>query len=115
MRFMCMVNMDPAITTKLTEDEWQRFQRDNQAFDEELMAAGRFVMASPLDQPQAAVTIRLRKGATMMTDGPFVETKEYIAGFIIFEAGNYEEARQIASRSAFTRVGSVELRALVEY
>ena len=41
MRFICMVNMDPAITSKLTEDEWKKFQRDNQIFDEELMAAGK--------------------------------------------------------------------------
>ena len=115
MRFICMVNMDPAITSKLTEDEWKKFQRDNQVFDEELMAAGKFVMASPLDQPENAVTIRLRKGSSMMTDGPFVETKEYIAGFIIFEAADKAEAAEIAGRSAFTRVGSVELRALVEY
>jgi hypothetical protein len=115
MRFMCLVNMDPAITSKLTEAEWKQFQQDNQEFDEELMAAGRFVMASPLDQPGAAITIRLRKGSNMVTDGPFVETKEYIAGFIIFEAKDKTEAAEIASRSAFTRVGSVELRALVEY
>jgi len=115
MRFMCLVNMDPAVTARLTEEEWKTFQRDNQEFDQELMRAGKFVMASPLDQPQAAVTIRLRKGDTMVTDGPFVETKEYIAGFIVFEADSREEAVAIASRSAFTRVGSVELRALVEY
>lgn len=115
MRFMCLVNMDSAITAKLTEEEWKKFQRDNQVFDEELMAAGKFVMASPLDQPANAVTIRLRKGQSMVTDGPFVETKEYIAGFIIFEAADRQEAAEIAARSAFTRVGSVELRALVEY
>lgn len=115
MRFICLVNMDPAITSKLTEADWKQFQHDTRTFDEELMAAGKFVMASPLDQPENALTIRLREGSNMVTDGPFVETKEYIAGFIVFEAADRKEAAEIASRSAFTRVGSVELRALVEY
>ena len=115
MRFMCLVNMDPAITSNMTEEDWKQFQRGTREFDEELMAAGRFVMASPLDQPENAVTIRVRKGSGIVTDGPFVETKEYTAGFFIFEAADKEEARGIAARSPFTDVGSVELRALVEY
>lgn len=115
MRFMCLVNMDPRITAGMSEDDWREFQDGTRKFDEELMAAGRFVMASPLDQPEAAVTIRLRKGDTMMTDGPFVETKEYIAGFILFEAADRAEAAEIASRSPFVRVGSVEVRALTDY
>jgi hypothetical protein len=115
MRFMCLVNMDPSITAGMTEDDWREFQRGTNEFDQELMAAGKFVSASPLDQPETAVTIRLRKGSMMMTDGPFVETKEYIAGFFIFEAEDKNEAAEIASRSPFVRVGSVEVRALREY
>lgn len=115
MRFMCLVNMDPSITSGMSEEDWSEFQRGTREFDEELMAAGKFVMASPLDQPENALTIRLRRGDMMRTDGPFVETKEYIAGFIIFEAEDRDEAAAIASQSPFVRVGSVEVRALVEY
>ena len=61
-----------------------------------------------------AGTVATSKGE-MVTDGPFAETKEYIAGFIIFEAADMAEAVSIAGRSPFTRVGSIEVRALREY
>lgn len=115
MRFMCLVNMDPDIVGAMTEDDWREFQAGTRAYDDELMAAGRFVMAAPLDSPKSAVTIRLREGSRMMTDGPFVETKEFLAGFIVFEAADKAEATKIAGRSPFVRVGSVELRALTDY
>lgn len=115
MRFLCLVTMDPAITSKLTEDDWKKFQEGTRKFDDELIASGRFVFASPLDQPETAVTVRLRKGDMMKTDGPFVETKEYIAGFIIFEAADLAEAVSIAGKSPFVGVGSVEVRALKQY
>lgn len=115
MRFMCLVNMDPAITSGMSEDDWRKFQDGTRRFDEELMSAGRFVMASPLDSPEAALTIRLRKGDLLKTDGPFVETKEYIAGFIVFEADDRDHAAEIASRSPFVEVGSVEVRAMTDY
>jgi len=114
MRYMCLVTMDPSITSKLTEADWKEFQAGTRAFDDELMAAGRFVTASPLDQPETARTIRLRKAGALVTDGPFAETKEYIAGFIVFEAADMAEAVSIAGRSPFTRVGSIEVRALRE-
>lgn len=114
MRFMCTVRMDPEITGRMTEADWARFQRDTKALDDELLAAGRFVMASPLDG-DAVKTIRLRAGTIMVTDGPFAETKEFLAGFIIFDAPSHEDALAIAQRSAFVRVGSVELRELTDY
>jgi hypothetical protein len=115
MRYLCLVTMDPSITSKMTEADWKAFQQGTRTFDDELKADGRFVTASPLDQPETARTLRQRKAGVMVTDGPFAETKEYIAGFIIFEAADMKEAVGIASRSPFTRVGSIEVRALRQY
>lgn len=114
MRFMCTVRMDPKIIATMTASDWKAFQNDTRKFDHELITDGRFVMASPLDG-EAVRTIRLRAGTTLVTDGPFAETKEFLAGFIIFDAATLEEALSIAQRSAFVRVGSVELRALTDY
>jgi hypothetical protein len=114
MRFMCTVRMDPEITANMTEADWARFQRDTKALDDELFASGQFVMASPLDG-DAVKTLRLRSGKLSVTDGPFTETKEFLAGFLIFDAGSHEEALAVAQRSAFVRVGSVELRELTDY
>lgn len=114
MRFMCTVRMDPEITDAMSEADWVRFQRDTKALDDELLANGQFVMASPLDG-DAVKTIRVRSGKLAMTDGPFTETKEFLAGFIIFDAASLDAALAIAHRSAFARVGSVELRELTDY
>src|SRR5690606_24196475 len=64
MRFMCTVRMAPDIISNMTEADWARFQRDTQSFDDALMAAGRFVMASPLDGDKVR-TIRLRAGSML--------------------------------------------------
>ena len=114
MRFMCTVRMDPDIIGKMSEADWEQFQHDTKALDDELMASGQFVMASPLDG-DAVKTLRLRKGKMAVTDGPFAETKEFLAGFIIYDAPSHEVALAIAERSAFVRVGSVELRELTDY
>jgi hypothetical protein len=114
MRFMCTVRMDPEITGSMTEADWAQFQHDTKALDDELFASGQFVMASPLDG-DAVKTLRLRSGKLAVTDGPFAETKEFLAGFIIFDAASHDEALAIAERSAFVRVGSVELRELTDY
>lgn len=114
MRFMCTVRMDPDIADTMTEADWKQFQHDTRALDDELFASGQFVMASPLDG-DAVKTLRLRKGKMAVTDGPFAETKEFLAGFIIFDAPSLEAALAIARRSAFVRVGSVELRELTDY
>jgi hypothetical protein len=114
MRFLCTVRMDPEIIANLSEADWAKFQKDTKDFDDVLMAAGRFVMASPLDGERVK-TLRLRKGAMLVTDGPFAETKEFIAGFIVFDADSHEQALETARGSAFVRVGSVELREMTDY
>jgi len=114
MRFLCTVRMDPDIVSKMTGADWAAFQQDTKSFDDALMAAGRFVMASPLDGEKVR-TIRLRSGAVLVTDGPFAETKEFVAGFIVFDADSLEHAVETARGSAFVRVGSVELREMTDY
>ena len=109
MRYMCTVRMDPEVIGEMTAADWSDFQRDTQRFDDALMAHSRFVMASPLDGEKVR-TLRLRKGAMLVTDGPFAETKEFIAGFIVFDADSLQHAVATAQGSAFVRVGSVELR-----
>lgn len=114
MRFLCTVRMDPDVIGRFGEDDWAQFQRDTQAFDDALLAQGRFVMASPLDGEQVR-TLRLRAGRMLVTDGPFAETKEFIAGFIVFDADSLEHAVETAKGSAFVRAGSVELREMTDY
>jgi hypothetical protein len=60
--------------------------------------------------PADAVTVRRRKGETILTDGPFAETKELIAGYDLIECEDMQEAIQIASRHPVARFGMIEVR-----
>jgi len=80
------------------------------AFGETIREAGHYVGGEALHPIHTATTVRVRNGKTSMTDGPFAETKEHLAGFYLIEAKNLDEAIQIASRIPPARVGSIEVR-----
>jgi hypothetical protein len=70
----------------------------------------RRLIGSPLEAPDKAVTVRTRGGEVILSDGPFAEAKEWIAGFDIIEAQSREEAVEIASRHPVAHFGLVEVR-----
>jgi hypothetical protein len=63
-----------------------------------------------LQPPKTATTVRSRGGRVVVTDGPFVETKEIMAGYDIIDAANLDEAIEIASKHPVARIGMIELR-----
>ncbi|HEX4442882.1 MAG TPA: YciI family protein [Galbitalea sp.] len=62
--------------------------------------------------PKEARTIRVRNGETLVTDGPFAETKEWIAGYDLLECKDLDEAVEYASRHPMARAGRIEIRAI---
>ena len=79
-----------------------------------LFAAGKLLMASPLQGPETGVSVRYRDGAAVRTDGPFSETKEWIAGFMVIEAPDLAEAISIAGDGPLEGLADFELRPLLE-
>ncbi|GAB2611849.1 transcription initiation protein [Paractinoplanes abujensis] len=73
-------------------------------------AAGRRVTGNVLAPPSAATTVRVRGGQTMLTDGPFTETKEVIVGFDILECADLDEAIAVAAAHPMAHAGRIELR-----
>lgn len=89
-----------------------RVQMDKE-FEElmgEISASGELVDAAPLAAPGQAKTFKVREGALSMTDGPFAEVKEQLAGFFILDCATPERAQEIASRFPDWRFGAIELR-----
>ena len=84
------------------------------AFDEELRSRGQCIASEALQPVETATTVRIRNGKLSVTDGPFAETKEQLAGFYLVEARDLNEAIQMASRIPPARVGSVEVRPIRE-
>ena len=77
---------------------------------EGLRASGHMVAAEALQPVHTATTVRIRNGKVSVTDGPFAETKEQLAGFYLIEAVDLNQALQIAAKIPPARVGSVEVR-----
>jgi len=80
------------------------------AYADSVYASGRMLAAEPLESVQTATTVRMRNGKVLITDGPFAETKEQLAGFYLVQAKDLNDALQIAAHIPAARVGSVEVR-----
>ena len=80
------------------------------AFDRSVRESGHCVASEALEPVATATTVRVRNGKVSVTDGPFAETKECLAGFYMIEARDLNEAISIASRIPPAQVGSVEVR-----
>lgn len=81
-----------------------------QAYAESVAESGRMLAAEALQPVSSATTVRMRAGKVSITDGPFAETKEQLAGFYLLDANNLDEALEIAAGIPAARVGSVEVR-----
>ena len=80
------------------------------AYDAAIRASGHCVASEALQPVSTATTVRVREGRVAITDGPFAETKEQLAGFYLIEAKNLDEALEIASKIPPAGVGSIEVR-----
>jgi hypothetical protein len=79
---------------------------------DDLQARGIWVTGDQLAPPRRARSVRVRDGKTMVTDGPFTETKEAVGGFDLLECGSFEEAVEIASQHPIAQMGTIEVRPL---
>jgi hypothetical protein len=113
MEYLCLVYLDGKQFSGLSKDEMADIDRNSLAYDEELRWRGHLVAARALAEPRTAMSVRPRTGGASMTDGPFVETKEHLGGFILIEARDMNEALQIAAKIPVARFGGVEVRPIL--
>ena len=104
MKYLMLVVVDPSLEdteeAPITIEQWV----------DETYGSGKATDGDRLRPPADAKTVRRRGGKVLVTDGPFAETHEWIAGFDILEADSLEEAVQIASRHPMATSGIIELR-----
>lgn len=103
MKYLCLVYLDENRLNELPDE-------DCVEFDTAIRTSGQCLASEALESVHAATTVRVRNGKTAITDGPFAETKEQLAGFYMIDARDLNEAIQIASRIPPARVGSIEVR-----
>jgi hypothetical protein len=103
MKYLCLVYLDEKRLDELPDE-------DCVEFDTAIRNSGQCLASEALESVQAATTVRVRDGRVAVTDGPFAETKEQLAGLYMIEAKNLDEAIQLAAKIPPARVGSIEVR-----
>ena len=114
MRYLCQVWVAEGAFADMSKADQSALNRDSLAYDEELERNGNLVHAEALQPPRTAATVRVRKGETMVTDGPFAETKEHLGGFILIEARDLNDAIRIAAGIPMARLGAIEVRPIFD-
>jgi hypothetical protein len=117
MKYMLLIYQGATPTPP--SEEWERLSEDEQ---KAVYGAYRAINETPgvspgvqIQPPETATTVRVKDGETLTTDGPFVETKEALGGYFMFEADDLDSAIELASRvPAAGMGGAVEVRPLVE-
>ena len=114
MKYVCLIYFDPKQVFD-GSPESNALLGEVGAYTEQLRAAGAFLSSEALTLPTEAMTVQVRDGKVSATDGPFLETKEMLAGFIAIEARDLNEAVRIAGGSPFARAGAIEVRPVVDF
>ncbi len=114
MKYMLLIYTNPANWDVLSEDERNKLMGEYGAFSQQLTESGELVDGAPLADPTTARTVRLRSGGTDVTDGPFVESKEHLAGYYVVECDSPERAATLAAKIPDARFGGVEVRQLMD-
>jgi hypothetical protein len=107
MKYLCLVYLDEKRISEVPDSECL-------AFSERIKASGQRVAAEALQGVHTATTVRVRNGKVSMTDGPFAETKEQLAGFYLVDAENLDQAVELAAKIPPARIGSIEVRPVRE-
>ena len=113
MKYLCLICAEK-VMEQMPEADAEKHYREYEAFMEEIRNSGHYLGCNRLLPPDAATTVRVRKGKVSTTDGPWVETKEQLGGYFLIEARNRDEAIQVAARIPGAWIGCVEVRPVAE-
>ena len=114
MKFMCLIYFDETSFAGFTEEDNRRLTDATIEEDNDLRRRGKLILGQPLAAPETAVNVRVRNGKVLRTDGPFVETKEWLGGFVLIEAEDMEEAVAIAAEGEIAKISRTEVRPFLE-
>ena len=107
MKYLCLIYAEESALAGFDDAECV-------AYDTGIRSSGHCLASEALQPVQTATTVRVRNGAVTVTDGPFAETKEALAGFYLVEARDLDEALRLAAEIPPARVGSIEVRPVRE-
>ena len=114
MRYLCLVYEEEQALDQMPKGELDALIGEHQDFADGIRQSGHFVGGEALQPVRTATTLRMRQGRLVTTDGPFAETREQLGGYYLIDARDLNEAIQVASRIPSVRIGSVEVRPILD-
>ena len=111
MKYMLLVYLDE---NAMTDQEREHCYVESAQLAQDLSSTGKYLDASPLHSVATATSLRVREGKRLITDGPFAETREQLGGYYLIDAKDLDEAIAVAERIPPARVGTIEIRPVME-
>ena len=115
MKYMLILASDPALEPTPDSGDFESYMGEWFAYSSALEEAGALVSGEALHGTEVATTVQVRLGERVVTDGPFIESKEVIGGFYIIDVANLDEALDWAAKIPNVRFGTVEVRPVMEF
>ena len=110
MRYLCLIYLDERKMDAMPANEMDELNAAHLDFNDRLRASGHFIEAEALEPGRSTAYIQVRDGRASVTDGPYAETKELIAGFYLIDAESLDEAILLAAKIPSAPLGTVEVR-----
>ena len=112
MKYLCLVYNEEGKLDAMSRNEREALVGEALSYNDELRGKGHFIAAQALQRAETATTVRVRHGRLSTTEGPvnIAETGEQLAGFVLIDARDLNEAIQVASKMPEARLGSIEVR-----
>lgn len=114
MKYLLLVHHNEQVLSDLGETELGKMRDESVALCNQIHSIGQYLDAAPLHPTSTATCVRVRDGKRIVTDGPFAETREQLGGYFFINATDQDEAVSIASRIPGARIGTVEVRPVLE-
>lgn len=111
MKYLLLIYLEE---NALSQTEREHCYVESAQLAQQLNSKGQYLATAPLHPVATATSIRVRDGKSLVTDGPFAETREQLGGFFLINAQDLDEAIAIAARIPGARVGTVEIRPVIE-
>ena len=115
MKYLCLIYENERNWETMPQSDAEAIMKEYFAFTEDIRKNGKYVAGEALQPTPTATTVRVRNGKISTTDGPFVETKEQLGGFYLIDAKDLNDAIQVAARIPSARLGSIEVRPVVDF
>jgi hypothetical protein len=110
MKYLCLVYQDERKLAAMASSDYDALVNEVRAYIEETTLSGHHLASNALELVESATSIRVRDDRLSITDGPFVETKEQLGGYLLIEARDLNEAIRLAARMPSARFGGIEIR-----